>query len=40
MNMPQHQGKLLHKEGSLDALAVGAAITVQAALQLNQQVSC
>ena len=39
MDMPQHQGKLLHKEGSLDALAVVAAMTIQSALQLNQLVS-
>ena len=38
MDMPQHQGKLLHKEGNLDALAVVAAMTVQSALHLNQLV--
>ena len=38
IDMPQHQGKLLHKEGSLHALAVVAAMTVQSALYLNQMV--
>lgn len=38
MDIPQHQGRLLHKEGSLDALAVVAAMTVQSALQLGQTV--
>lgn len=38
MDMPQHQGKLLHKEGSLDALAVVAAMTIQSAVQLDQVV--
>lgn len=34
-DMPYHQAKLIHKEGSLDSLALLTAVTVQSALSLQ-----
>lgn len=39
-DMPYHQAKLIHKEGSLDSLALLTAVTVQSALSLQMAVSC